>query len=419
MFIGAISDDLTGGTDLALTLKRQGMAVTQFFGLPETADALGQPDAVVISLKSRTIPAKDAVAQSVAAAQALREAGARQIFFKYCSTFDSTDRGNIGPVAEALLAETGSPWAIVCPAFPATHRTIYQGHLFVGDQLLSDSPMRDHPLTPMRDANLARVLQRQTEVPVGRVTYSVVEQGPDVLRAALAAEAEAGRRLIVVDALSETHLLTIGTAQADIPLVTGGSGVAMGLPTNFGIAPTEGTAPERLSAAPGRALVLAGSCSEATRGQIAAFERAGLPALQLDPLAIAAGRQSLDDVMGWIDSQPDSAPALIYSSASPDAVAAAQKDLGLEEAGQMLENFLAGIATRAVEKDVSRLIVAGGETSGAVVGALGVKALAIGPEIAPGVPWTRVVSGPDIVLALKSGNFGQEDFFIRAWDLLE
>ena len=417
MLLGAISDDLTGGTDLALMLKRNGMTVSQVIGVPEDLDAL-DADAVVISLKSRTIPAADAVAQSLAAARALHAAGARQIFVKYCSTFDSTDEGNIGPVAAALLAETGAPWAIVCPAFPGARRTIYQGHLFVGDQLLSDSPMRDHPLTPMRDANLVRVLSRQTEIGVGLVAYPLIEAGPDAIRAALDAEAAAGRRLIVVDTLSDAHLMTIGKALDGAPLVTGGSGVAMGLPANFGLAVASNAAGERLAAPAGRALVLAGSCSAATRGQIAAAERAGLASIRLDPFAVAAGEQSAAEVAAWLERQPAGRPALIYASASPADVAAAQQQLGTAEAGHLIETRLGEIAREAIAKGVTRLIVAGGETSGAVVAALGIKALAIGPEIAPGVPWTRVVAGPDIVLALKSGNFGQEDFFLSAWDWL-
>jgi uncharacterized protein YgbK (DUF1537 family) len=418
MLIGAVSDDLTGGTDLALMLKRAGMNVSQVIGVPEDLAPLAEADAVVISLKSRTIPAADAVTQSLTAARALREAGAKQLFFKYCSTFDSTDEGNIGPVADAMLAETGAPWAIVCPAFPGARRTIYQGHLFVGNELLSDSPMRNHPLTPMRDANLVRVLGRQSRNGVGLVPYTVVEKGPDAIRAALEAEAAAGRPLVVVDALSDAHLMAIGAAQASAPLVTGGSGIAMGLPANFGVMPKSDPASERLAAPAGRALVLAGSCSEATRGQIRAATNDGMPALRLDPFAIAEGGQTAAEVMGWLGRQPAAGGALIYASASPEEVAEAQHRLGVAEAGHLIEARLAEIAREAVRAGVTRLIVAGGETSGAVVAGLGVKALAIGPEIAPGVPWTRVVSGPDIVLALKSGNFGQEDFFLRAWDWL-
>jgi uncharacterized protein YgbK (DUF1537 family) len=418
MLIGAISDDLTGGTDLALMFKRAGMSVSQVIGVPEDLGPTALADAVVISLKSRTIPAPDAVAQSLTAARALRGAGARQLFFKYCSTFDSTDEGNIGPVSDALLAETGARWAIVCPAFPGARRTIYQGHLFVGSELLSDSPMRNHPLTPMRDANLVRVLGRQSQNGVGLVPYTVVEKGAKAIRAAFEAEAAAGRKLIVTDALSDAHLVAIGAAQDGALFITGGSGIAMGLPANFGIVAKADPALERLSAPDGRALVLAGSCSEATRGQIRAAEAAGMPAVRLDPFPIAEGGQPASELMAWLGRQPADRPALIYASASPDEVAEAQRRLGTAEAGHLIETRIAEIAREAVAAGTTRFIVAGGETSGAVVAALGVKALAIGPEIAPGVPWTRVVSGPDIVLALKSGNFGQEDFFLRAWDWL-
>lgn len=419
MLIGAISDDLTGGTDLALMFKRAGMSVSQIIGVPEDLSAIASADAVVISLKSRTNPVAEAVEQSLAAARALKEAGAKQIYFKYCSTFDSTDQGNIGSVADALLAEMDAPWAIVCPAFPGAGRTIYNGHLFVGRQLLSDSPMRNHPLTPMRDANLVRVLEPQSTNRVGLVPYSIIEQGPEAVREALEAEADAGRKLIVVDAVSDAQLVTIGSALKDAPLVTGGSGIALGLPANFGISPQPDADAEPFPAPDGRELVLAGSCSEATRDQIAMAERAGLPCFKLDAFEIASGKQTAASALEWLHEQPESAAALIFASASPDKVAAVQKELGTEKAGNMIETLLGKIAQGALQAGVTRLIVAGGETSGAVVNALGVKALQIGPEIAPGVPWTRVVSGPDIVLALKSGNFGQEDFFLRAWELLQ
>jgi len=419
MYLGAISDDLTGGTDLALMLKRGGMSVSQVIGVPDSPDALPDADAVVVSLKSRTSPVGEAVEQSLAAARALKSAGAQQIYFKYCSTFDSTDNGNIGPVSDALLAETGAPWAIVCPAFPGAGRTIYFGHLFVGRQLLSDSPMRNHPLTPMQDANLMRVLTPQTIHDVGLVPYAVIEQGTKAVREALEAEAKQGRKLIVVDAVSDAQLMTIGAALKDAPLVTGGSGVALGLPQNFGIAARPDDAAEPFPAPEGRALVLAGSCSEATRGQISLAERADLPSLQIDPIAVAREDQSAKTVLDWLAAQDKEKPAMIYASAEPEKVAAVQKELGTDKAGHMIENLLGEVARSAVQADVRRLIVAGGESSGAVVNALGVKALQIGPEIAPGVPWTRVVDGPDIVLALKSGNFGQEDFFLRAWDLLQ
>lgn len=421
MLLGCIADDLTGATDLALMLTRHGMRTVQVMGVPGADTPIDGVDAVVVALKSRTNPAEEAIRWSLESAETLLAGGARQLFFKYCSTFDSTDRGNIGPVAEALLEKVGGEIALVCPAFPANRRTVYLGHLFAGDVPLDESPMKDHPLTPMRDSNLVRVLQRQTRLRVGLVPYSVVDQGADAIRAALARAATGGMRFAVTDAVSDRHLVNMGAAATDHALVTGGSGVAMGLPDNFarkGL--LKKTEPGwRMSAAKGRALIVSGSCSEATRGQVRAAEAAGIPSFKVDPLAVAQGRLAATDIASWAARQPASRPVLVYSSDEPANVRAVQTELGREAAGALVERELAATAMALVEKGFTRLIVAGGETSGAVVGALGVRAIEIGPEIDPGVPWTRGLDGRGLVLALKSGNFGAPDFFLKAWDLLE
>ena len=420
MLLGCIADDLTGATDLALMLTRNGMRTVQVMGVPEPTTPIDGVDAVVVALKSRTTPAEEAIRWSLASADTLLDRGARQLFFKYCSTFDSTDQGNIGPVAEALLGKVGGDIALACPAFPANARTVYMGHLFVGDRPLHESPMKDHPLTPMRDSNLVRVLQRQTRLKVGLVPYAVVDQGPDATRDAFDEAARSGTRLAVVDAISDRHLVTMGTAAADHALITGGSGVAMGLPDNFVrkglLKKTE--APVRLSAPAGRALIVAGSCSEATRGQVKTAVEAGIPAFKVDPLAIAQGNLAASDMADWALRQPADRPVLIYSSDAPANVSAVQAELGREAAGALVERELAAAAAALVGKGFTRIIVAGGETSGAVVGALGVTAIEIGPEIDPGVPWTRSTDDRRLALALKSGNFGAPDFFLKAWDLV-
>lgn len=420
MLLGCIADDLTGATDLALMLTRNGMRTVQAIGVPGPDTPLDGADAVVVALKSRTNPVDEAIRWSLASADALLARGARQLFFKYCSTFDSTDQGNIGPVAEALLEKVKGEIATVCPAFPANKRTVYMGHLFVGDVPLHESPMKDHPLTPMRDSNLVRVLQRQTQGKVGLLPYPVVEQGSDTIRTALDAAAASSTRFVIVDALSDRHLIEIGTAAADHALITGGSGVAMGLPDNFArkgllkkVAPGA-----RLSAASGRALIVSGSCSEATRGQVRAAQQAGLPAYKVDPVAIARGALGAAEMVAWALKQPADRPVLIYSSDEPANVRAVQAELGREAAGALVERELAAAAQALADKGFTRIIVAGGETSGAVIGALGVNALEIGPEIDPGVPWTRSMDGSGRVLALKSGNFGAPDFFLKAWDLV-
>lgn len=418
MLLGCVADDLTGATDLSLMLSREGLRTVQTTGLPEADLDLDDVDAVVVALKSRTIPADDAVAQSIAAAERLKNGGAKRLFFKYCSTFDLTDQGNIGPVAEALMERFGIPFSIACPAFPANGRSIYMGHLFVGGVPLAESSMRDHPLTPMRDSDLRRVLRRQTRGEVGHVAYPDVDAGPAAIRAAFTRELGARRRIAIVDAITDVHLRAIGAAAADLELVTGGSGVAIGLPAAYrdlGLVAFLTPPPEALAAPPGRAVVLAGSCSAATREQVQRAIGAGLPALRIDPLAVAEQTLTAAQVIDWLASQPTDRVPLVYSSDEPDAVRAVQARLGRETAGELVENLLATVAKALPERGFSRILVAGGETSGAVVNALGVKALSIGPEIDPGVPWTRSRSGPDVVLALKSGNFGTPDFFLKAW----
>lgn len=420
MRLGCIADDLTGASDLALMLSREGLKTVQTIGVPGAALDLSGADAVVVALKTRTLPGPEAVTQSIAAAAALRQAGATHFFFKYCSTFDSTDEGNIGNVVEALLSFTGSPFTLACPAFPANGRTVYQGYLFVNGVPLHESSMKDHPLTPMRDSNLVRVLQRQTALSVGLVPFEDVEAGVEAVKKAFARAKAAGHRIVIVDAITDQHLRTIGLAAAEMPLITGGSGVAMGLPAAYRQEKRVAASPtnDRFAVAEGKAAILAGSCSSATQRQVEVAIAEGFPAIRVDPIALAAGAMSVGSVERWIEAQDQSKPILIYSTATPDDVKSVQSKLGRMNAGELVETFLADIARLLPLKGFTRLIVAGGETSGAVVGALGVKALAIGPEIDPGVPWTRTLSGNHLALALKSGNFGAPDFFLKAWELL-
>ena len=417
--LGCIADDFTGATDLASTLVRGGMRTVQLIGVPAADEAVPDVDAVVIALKSRTTPARQAVQESLAALAWLQAAGCRQMFQKYCSTFDSTDEGNIGPVADALAAALGCGFAIACPAFPANARTVYQGHLFVGYALLSESGMQDHPLTPMRDSNLVRVLSRQTDGTVGLVPFATVARGAATIRSALSACKEQGRRYAIVDALTEADLLAIGEAVDGHALVTGGSGVAMGLPENFRRAgllgkQDAGTLPD----APGAAVVLAGSCSRTTLFQLgAARDRA--PTLELDALATPDAAALVAQALEWAEDKLGDTPVVIAASAPPDRVAALQAQLGRDAAGALVEDALAGIAVGLVARGVRRMVVAGGETSGAVVGRLGVKRLRIGAEIDPGVPWTYAEGGgAPLLLALKSGNFGGRDFFMQAFEHL-
>ncbi|MFZ9989574.1 MAG: 3-oxo-tetronate kinase [Burkholderiaceae bacterium] len=424
--LGCIADDFTGATDLANNLVRAGMRTVQTIGVPESADAVFA-DAIVVALKSRTVPATDAVAQSLKAYQWLKAQGVSQIYFKYCSTFDSTPAGNIGPVTDALLDAIhgeGKGFTIVCPAFPENQRTIFNGHLFVGEQLLSDSGMRDHPLTPMTDANLVRVMQAQTKRRVGLVNYATVSKGADAIKAAFQNLQDQGYGVAVVDAISNTDLMAMGAALAGMPLVTAGSGVAIGLPQNWRatgqLAPSDHA--DQLPPPSGYQAVISGSCSVATNQQVAVWRDAGLPALAIDPLGLANGTTTADAAADWARQHLPKGPVLVYATAAPEAVREIQAQLGVAAAGALVESALSRIAVSLIESGVRQLEVAGGETSGAVVQALAVARMAIGPQIDPGVPWTCVnaaAAGDEIVhVALKSGNFGTPDFFQKAFAAL-
>jgi len=414
--LGCIADDFTGATDLANMLVREGMRTVQTIGVPQAAPQ--DVDAIVVALKSRTVPAAEAVADSLAALHWLQQQGCRQFFFKYCSTFDSTAKGNIGPVIDALLQALGSDFTIACPVFPETGRTLYRGHLFIQDQLLNESGMQNHPLTPMTDANLVRVLQQQTPSKVGLIGYPTVSQGSAKIHAEIAGLRKQGVRVAIVDALANQDLYAIGAACAELPLVTGGSGIALGLPANFikaGLLQPQQSA-STLPQVAGWSVVLAGSASKATNAQVAAWLESR-PAFRLDPLALARGEPVLAQALTFANSHLEQQPVLIYATTTPEQVKQVQAELGVERAGLLIEQALADIAVALQQNGVRRFVIAGGETSGAVVKALGVHALRIGAQIDPGVPATASIATdalPALALALKSGNFGSTDFFEKA-----
>ena len=407
--LGVIADDFTGATDVASMLVRQGLRTVQLIGVPQGAvpeDLVA--DAVVIALKSRTIPAADAVAQSLAALRWLQAAGARQFYFKVCSTFDSTPAGNIGPVAEALLQALGSDFTVVCPAFPENGRSVYRGHLFVGDQLLSDSGMREHPLTPMTESNLVRVLQAQCRQRVGLLRGDAAS-----LPGRMTQLRAQGVVLAIADAIADDDLRHLARAALDLPLLVAGSGLALGLPALYaerGWVQLDAQA-ARLDPRHGSAAVLSGSCSVATNGQVAHWLSAGRPAHAIDALALARGDDVVGAALAWAASQAGA--VLLHATLPPDRLRAVQAQLGAERAGSLVEAAMAVIAQGLVDAGVRQLVVAGGETSGAVVQALGVQQLRIGAAICPGVPWTQA-TGQSLWLALKSGNFGGPDFFAQA-----
>jgi uncharacterized protein YgbK (DUF1537 family) len=483
--LGCIADDFTGATDLANNLVRAGMRTVQTFGVPDDgpndrsndgsndrsnggpgegshngsagSQAQYDADAIVVALKSRTTPPADAIAESLRALEWLRAQGATQIYFKYCSTFDSTAQGNIGPVAEALMDALGTDFTIATPAFPDNQRTVFKGYLFVGDVLLNESGMRDHPLTPMTDANLVRVLQAQSRRQVGLVDYRAVGQGASAIRERMDALRQGGIGMAIVDAVSNDDLLRLGEAVKDMPLITGGSGLAIGLPANFGLRPSP--AAEALPAPQGSRAIVSGSCSQATLRQVRHFIDAGGAALAIDPLRFTQGKTPTRDeanhkehdkakaevhndtqdrahdaardlardeaqrALEWARPLLAHGPVLVYSTAAPDAVRRAQETLGVDRAGALVEDTLAQVARGLVDAGVRQMIVAGGETSGACVQAMGLTQLRIGTQIDPGVPWCHGRGGdasvPPLHVALKSGNFGADDFFVRAFSLLD
>jgi uncharacterized protein YgbK (DUF1537 family) len=415
MLLGCIADDFTGASDLANTLARQGMRTVQFSGVPAGDDA---PDceAGVVALKTRSIAPEEAVAQSLAALEWLRRKGCRQFLFKYCSTFDSTPRGNIGPVAEALLQALDAPSAVVCPVFPATGRTLYRGHLFVGDRLLSESGMQNHPLNPMTDPDIRRWLQRQTRMEVGLVAYDKVREGADSIEAAIAAETESGHRLIVVDAVADSDLMAIGRAIAGHVLITGGSGIALGLPDNFRSLGLLRDAGSGFTPASGKAAAISGSCSRASIAQVKAYLKAH-PGLAVDGTDIVSGSMTVAAALAFFRAHSDAAP-IVYSTAEPDRVKAVQERYGQEEVARAIEHFFSELAVALVDEGVVRLAVGGGETSGAVVTALEIPHMLVGPEIDPGVPALAAAGARPLRLALKSGNFGADDFYEKALGIL-
>jgi 3-dehydrotetronate 4-kinase len=420
--LGCIADDFTGASDLANNLVRSGMRVVQTIGVPESSDGV-DADAVVVALKSRTLPVAKAVAQSLQALHWLQNQGAQQIYFKYCSTFDSiyagNQRGNIGPVTEALMEALGTSFTVATPAFPDNQRTVFKGHLFVGDELLADSGMRNHPLTPMTDSNLVRVMQAQCRGRVGLLDYGVINRGEQAISDHLAQLQAQGVSIAIVDAVSNTDLLILGRALARLPLVTAASGLALGLAANYVSEPFPSAS--ELPPSQGAEAILSGSCSEATNAQVKHFKDSGFPAFEIDPVQLTRGVNVVQQVLDWSMPWLGNVPLLVYSTAAPTAVKEVQGMLGTRAASEAVENALANIARGLVSKGVGKLIIAGGETSGACVNALGITQMQVGMQITPGVPWCFAVTSIDhksVHLVLKSGNFGAKDLFTQAFKVL-
>ncbi|MBY5420299.1 3-oxo-tetronate kinase [Rhizobium leguminosarum] len=419
IFLGSIADDYTGASDLANTLTKNGLRTVQTVGIPHPSLALPDVDAVVVSLKIRSVPASDAVAAAASAERWLRQRGAGHVLYKICSTFDSTDAGNIGPVTEALSEAAGGDIVLVTPAFPETGRTVYLGHLFVGGQPLNESPLKDHPLNPMHDANLVRVLTRQSRNAVGLIDLAAVAAGPGAVKARLDSFRTAGVTAVIADAIFERDLETLGEVALETPVSTGASGLGLGLARALvrsgRISSGGATTADAIRPVGGLSAIVAGSCSKATLHQLDVAERS-MPVLRLDPERLLAGPDEIATAISWAGERISAGPVVIAASAAPETVSRLQSLYGREASGHAIETATSIIVAELVERGVRRLVIAGGETSGAAVDRLAIPAFLIGPEIAPGVPVLRTVGNAqgDMLLALKSGNFGGEDFFTAA-----
>ena len=415
LLLGAVADDYTGASDLANTLRRNGLSTIQTIGVPVAGVEAEDAEAIVVALKIRSVEPQRAVAAAIAGYDWLASRGARHVIYKICSTFDSTDSGNIGPVGEAFRARAGAGCMLVTPAFPETGRTVYLGHLFVGPVPLNESPLRDHPLNPMRDSNLVRVLQRQSKATVGLVALPTVVEGSAAIMRRVAELEHQGCGAAIVDAVFERDLEAIGEAAARGPVSVGASGFGLGLARAFARGRAAGARDATLEPVGGLAAILAGSCSRATLDQIAAAE-GGIPTLHLSPQRLIEDDKEAERTIAWAKERLAAGPVLIASSAEPGDVSALQARFGREASGHAIEAALARIAAGLVDVGVRRLVVAGGETSGAAVDRLGVNAFRLGPEIAPGVPLMRTIGrdGGEMQMALKSGNFGGRDFFAQA-----
>jgi len=425
---GCIADDYTGGTDVAAGLRRAGLRVALVFGVPTSDQSLPPCDAAVVAMKIRTAPVERAT-EDVAAAHAwLKGQGVQHFYYKYCSTFDSTPRGNIGPITDLLLELTGMRTSVICPSSPVHGRTVYQGHLFVGDRLLSESALRRHPLTPMTDPDLVRFLAHQTAGPVGLVSWPEAATGPSAVREAVDRLARSGVRHVVTDAIGPNDLRTIVAAMHDRALLTGGAGLAeawaelvhdglyAGADTRAGvtssIAPPEEPSPRVQDVSGGNTLVLAGSCSAATLAQVSEA-KAVFPSFRLDPVRTPDPAQMLEEAIAWLEDQPSGRPRLIYSSAPQPEREAAVAAMGSGTADH-LEDVLGALAVHAAAAGTRRFVVAGGETSGAVVSALGIQQVLVEDELEAGVPWCITGGLRPLRLLLKSGNFGSSRLLVEA-----
>jgi len=409
MIFAGLADDITGGMELAAVLAGQGVDCS-FVTNPDRVQL--NREAVVIAQKTRTCAPRDALRMTACGLRAAMRANAAQIFFKYCATFDSTAKGNIGPCADFIARELGVDFTLFVPSFPEAERYVFQGHLFVQDRLVSESPKRFDPLTPMTDPDLVRVLQAQTAVVVGRLPLSILHRGPAAAEVHLTALRHDGVGYAIADAISNDDLAALAELTAEWRFMTGNSTIAGFYPPIWrrqGLIPPD-RGPPSLPPIDGPAVVLAGSCADRTLEQLVAFEH-HRPVIRIDPLE-AAQRDLVPELFAQVQARLADGPIAIASSARPADVKNVQDKLGVTGAAATIEDLLGRLASQLRRAGVRRFLVAGGETSGAILDHLGIESMQVGRYEAAGVG--RAVSEQEnpIALCLKSGKLGPVDMFL-------
>ena len=418
MKLGIIGDDFTGSSDIANNLKKSGMQVSMYAGIPTLLPSEIKKeltDAAVIALKTRTIPIEEAISESLKALSWLKDCGCEQFIFKYCSTFDSTKKGNIGPVTDAIMKELNTDFTIACPSFPDAGRTVYFGHMFVNGKPLNESGMENHPLTPMTDHNLVRWLNYQTKDNVGLIDFQTISKGANSVKERIQTLKTDGYKYAIVDTIKNDDFDIICNGVKDLPFLTGGSGIALGLPKIYKDRGLLSASNFEIPKNNSNAIILSGSCSVATINQINIYKENN-PSLYVSPDEVINNEDLVEKVFSWIKDNETLSP-LIYSSSDTKTVTEKQKQYGQEILANKIENFFELLSKKLVKDNFGTFISAGGETSGAVIKGLGVQELKIGEEISHGVPalWSPHSNGnKPISVTLKSGNFGQTDFFERA-----
>lgn len=412
MRLGVIADDFTGAVDIAGFLVAGGMRTVMCSRAVQTGDC----DAIVMSLKIRSIPKEQAIKQALASLTFLKECGCDRFYYKYCSTFDSTAEGNIGPVADALRQALHCSATLICPALPVNKRTVFHGYLFVNDELLSDCPMRHHPLNPMHDSKLARILSSQSPAKNGHVYHDVIKKGSDVVRQAIDGLKDEGVNNIIVDVVDDEDLTCIAEATQDFTLVTGGSGLAQGITEVWRRTEKRGGNEAAFVVEKRKAVVIAGSCSAMMQKQVAYYKKHA-PSLSIDEQACLDDPEYGKNVATWVlDHQDQDLAPLVYATRSPIELEENRKKFGDVDVSSAIEHLFARLTALLAEQGVQTFIVGGGETSGVVATTLGVDAYRIGAQIDPGVSWVRSLDG-SYQLVLKSGNFGSEQFLLKAQEM--